>query len=303
MTTLHDKPIESVSPARIVGLGVVAFTTLAVLSLLWWTFSPILGRAYAALRLIETATLWRFTGWGRYFTGMPAGRPFAFVSIYQSSAGFGLVAALLTALIGYLAWRKRGRHHIDALITLPDGGFAQPAIGRQFMPAGRLVQLPGEDEGVNSDPADCPNRFGEIRDLLNVPVVETVLEDIPWHLAAALFLTIDALAPITDRKARETVLKAARTAADRQIADPQAELPATLRPTLYGHLLLAITESTGRVPAVLKQVHEVLKDKPDLASAVSALASAALTEDRLHFPDYAWLRHIDPKLQSAITTY
>ncbi len=117
MTALHRKPIETVSAARIVGLGVVGFTTLAVLSLLWWTFSPTLGRAYAALRLIETISLWRFTGWGRYFTGMPAGRPFAFVSIYQSSVGFGLVAALLTALIGYLAWRKRSRDHIDALIT------------------------------------------------------------------------------------------------------------------------------------------------------------------------------------------
>ncbi|KMO13255.1 hypothetical protein [Methylobacterium indicum] len=303
MTALYRKPIETVSAARIIGLGVVGFTTLAVLSLLWWTFSPILGRAYAALRLIETISLWRFTGWGRYFTGMPAGRPFAFVSIYQSSVGFGLVAALLTALIGYLAWRKRSRDHIDALITLPSKGFTKGEIAGRFMPAGRLVRMPASDEVMIPSPPVGPNRFGEIRDLLDVPAVETVLEDIPWHLAATLFLTIDALAPITDRKARETVLKAARTAADLQIADPQAELPATLRPTLYGHLLVSITDHTGREAAVLKQVHEVLQKKPNLASAVSALASAALTEGRLCFPDYAWLRHIDPKLQSAITAY
>ena len=303
MTTLHEKPVESVSPARIVGLGVVGFATLAVLSLLWWTFTPVLGRIYAALRLIETVTLWRFTGWGRYFTGMPVGEPFAFVSIYQSSAGFGLVAALLIALLGTLAWRKRTRDHIDALITLPPEGFGQSAIVSQFVPTDRLVGQPGED--LNAVPAQttCPNTFKGVRDLRDVRAVETVLDDIPWPLAAALFLTIDAVAPLADRKARQTVLKAARTAADRRAGNPLAEPPETLVQTLRGYLLQAVTEQTGRGTAELKQVHEVLENELDLASAVSAIAATAMAAQALRFPDYAWLRHVDPNLQSKITTY
>lgn len=303
MTALHRKPDESVSAATIVILGVVAFATMAVLSLLWWTFTPVLGQIYAALRLIETATLWRFTGWGRYFTGMPAGEPFAFVSIYKSSVGFGLVMALLTALLGTLAWRKRSRDHIEALITLPRQGFGQSAIGSRFMPADRLVRLPGEDQAAVTVPAKHPNPFKWIRDHLDVQAVETVLDDIPWHLAATLFLTIDAVAPLTDRKAKERVLKAARTAADRHAVKPLAEPPETLLPTLHGYLLQAITDRNGRGEAALRQVHAVLEDKLDLASAASALAATALAAHVLHFPDYAWLRHVDPNLQSKITIY
>lgn len=303
MTTLHEKPVEAVSAARIVGLGIVGFATLAVLSLLWWTFTPVLGRIYAALRLIETATLWRFTGWGRYFTGMPAGEPFAFVSIYQSSVGFGLVASLLTALLGYLAWRKRRRDHIDALIARPPKGFGQSEIRSRFVPADRLVRLPGEDQDTVPKPAPCPNAFAGVRDLLNVPAVETVLDDIPWHLAAALFLTIDALAPVADRKAREAVLKAARAAADRRAGNSLAGPPETLARALHGYLLRAVTEQTGRGTAELKQVHDVLENELDLASAVSALAATAMAAQALRFPDYAWLRYVDPVLQSKITTY
>lgn len=303
MTTLHEKPAESVSAARIVGLGIVVFATLAVLSLLWWTFTPVLGRIYAALRLIETATLWRFTGWGRYFTGMPAGEPFAFVSIYQSSVGFGLVASLLTALLGYLAWRKRTRDHIEALITLPSGEFGQREINSQFMPADRLVGEPGEDLDAVPAQAKSPNTFKGVRDLRDVRAVETVLDDIPWHLTAALFLTIDAVAPLADRKARKTVLKTARVAADRRAGNPLAGPPETLVRNLHGYLLLAVTEQTGRGTAELKQVHDVLETELDLASAVSALAATAMTAQTLQFPDYAWLRHVDPVLQSKITTY
>ncbi|KMO26988.1 hypothetical protein VQ02_33840 [Methylobacterium variabile] len=303
MTALHQRTEESISAVRIIVLAVVAFATLCVLSLVWWTFSPVLGQVYAALRLAETLTLWRYTGWGRYFIGMPVGQPFAFVSIYQSSAPFGLVAALLTALIGFLAWRKRSRSHIDALITLPPRGFGQNAITSQFVPAGRLVRLPASAEDEVPVQPPCPNRFTEIRDLLDVPAVERMLEDIPWHLAAALFLTIDAIAPLADRKARAAVLKAARGAADRQVADAQARLPDTLVQTLYGYLLQAITDQKGRGIAELRQVHQVLKTREHLASATSALADIAQKAHGLHFPDYAWLRHVDPRLQSEIRTY
>ncbi|KMO37515.1 hypothetical protein [Methylobacterium aquaticum] len=303
MTTLHENSAETVTPARVVVLGVVAFATLAVLSLVWWTFSPVLGRIYAVLRLIESASLWRFTGWGRYFTGMPVGEPFAYVSIYKSSVAFGLVAALLTALVGYFAWRKRSRHHIEALITLPRLGFGREEIGSRFMPADRVMRVPDKDQEAFQVQAGVPNTFKGVRDLLDARAVETELDAIPWHLAGALFLTIDAVAPLTDRKARDAVLKAVRAAADRHAANPLAEQPVTLLPTLYGALLQAITERNGREDAPLRQVHEVLEQKEGLAAAVSALAAAALAMQRIHFPDYAWLRHVDPNLQSAITAY
>ena len=303
MKALHRDPVESVSAGTIITLGFVACATMAVLSLVWWTFSPVLGRMYAALRLLESATLWRFTGWGRYFTGTPAGEPFAFVSIYQSSAPFGLVAALLTALIGFLAWRKRSRNHIDALITLPRRGFERQAIVSGFIPAGRLVRLPGQDQKLFAAPAKCPNRFKGIRDLLNARAVETVLDDVPWHLAGALVLTIDALAPLADRQLRQRVLKAVRAAADLHAVNPLSEQPATLLPTLHGALLQAITDQKNRGAAALREVHAVLETKDDLEAAVTTLASAAMMEHRLQFPDYAWLRHVDPNVQSEIATY
>ncbi|KMO22438.1 hypothetical protein [Methylobacterium indicum] len=306
MKALRRTPVESISAGSILTLSFVACATMAVLSLVWWTFTPVLGQVYAALRLLETLTLWRFTGWGRYFTGMPAGQPFAFVSIYQSSAPFGLVAALLTALIGFLAWGKRSRNHIDALITLPRQGFTRKEIGRRFMPADRLVRLPDQDqdqEPLSSPPAKCPNRFVEVRDLMDARAVETVPDDVPWHLAGALVLTIDALAPLADRKLRERVLNAVRAAADRHAVNPLCEQPATLLPTLHGALVQAIADQKGRGIAELLQVHAVLETKEYLEEAVSTLASVALTERGLKFPDYAWLRHVDPRLQSEIRTY
>ncbi|KMO37483.1 hypothetical protein VQ02_12715 [Methylobacterium variabile] len=74
-------------------------------------------------------------------------------------------------------------------------------------------------------------------------------------------------------------------------------------PTLQGHLLQAITDQKGRNNAALAQVHEVLKAKEHLAAATSALAEAAQKAHGLRFPDYAWLRHVDPILQSKIATY
>ena len=240
MTTLHENSAETVTPARVVVLGVVAF---------------------------------------------------------------GLVAALLTALVGYFAWRKRSRHHIEALITLPRLGFGREEIGSRFMPADRVMRVPDKDQEAFQVQAGVPNTFKGVRDLLDARAVETELDAIPWHLAGALFLTIDAVAPLADRKAREAVLKAVRAAGDRHAVDPLAEHPAALLPTLHGALLQAITERPGRGDAPLFQVHAVLEKKEDLASVVSALAAAALAAHRLHFPDYTWLRHVDPNLQSAITTY
>lgn len=304
MTALHRKPTATGSAGRIVGAGVLGIATLAVLGLVWWSLSPILGRVYAGIRLAETVSLWRFTGWGQYFTTMPAGQPFAFVSIYKSSVGFGLVASLLTALLGYLAWRKRSREHIEVIITAPRDGFAHDAIGQKFAPADRLVRLPvAEHEPVNPALLPTANPFAALRDLRDARAVETVVDDIPWHLAAVLFLTVDAAAPLKDRKARDAVLKAARTAADRHAADPEAEMPASLVSVLLGHLLAALTDQAGRDMQALDHVHGVLGSTEELADAVAALGAMALAANRLFFPDYAWLRYVDPNLQSRITSY
>ncbi|MDP4025766.1 hypothetical protein Q8W71_24345 [Methylobacterium sp. NEAU 140] len=300
MSTLFRKPVQATDAGKIVAAAVLAFATLAVLGLFWWSLSPILGRVYAGIRLAETATLWRFTGWGRYFTGMPAGQPFAFVSIYKSSVGFGLAATLITALLGFLAWRKRSREHIEVLITAPAAGFAQEGILCAFDSADRRVRTPVTDAGA---PAPAANPFKALRDLRDIRAVETVEESVLWHLAAALFLTADATAPLADRKARDAVLKAARTAADRLAADPVAELPTELLSTLRGYMLVAITEQAGRDIDALNQIHAVLGRGDGLRDVLAELAALAVSRRVLFFPDYAWLRHVDPNLQSRITSY
>ncbi|NGM38056.1 hypothetical protein G4G93_29825 [Methylobacterium sp. DB0501] len=304
MTALHRRPAATGNAGKIVGAGVLGFATLAMLGLVWWSLSPILGQVYAGIRLAETATLWRFTGWGNYFTTMPAGQPFAFVSVYKSSVGFGLVATLFTALLGTLAWRKRSREHIEVIITAPRDGFAHDAIGRQFVPADRLVRPPvTEQDQLNSVLAPAANPFTALRDLRDARAVETVVDDVRWHLAAALFLTVDAAAPLRDRKARDAVLKAARTAADGHAGDPEAAMPASLVSVFSSHMLVALTDQAGRDMQALDQVHGVLGSKEDLRDAIEALGAMALAANRLFFPDYAWLRHIDPNLQSRITSY
>ncbi|WP_066922495.1 hypothetical protein [Methylobacterium sp. CCH5-D2] len=300
MSTLFQKPVQASSPGKIVGAGVLGFATLAMLALVWWSLSPILGRVYAGLRLAETATLWRFTGWGRYFTGMPAGEPFAFVSIYKSSVGFGLAATLFTALLGFLAWRKRSREHIEVLITAPAAGFAQAGILGAFGSAERAIRSP-ETDPVPAGPAANP--FKGLRDLRDTRAVETVVDDVPWYLAAALFLTTDATAPLKNRKGRDAILKAARRAADRLAVDPASDLPVELLSILRGYMLAAMTDQAGRDMDGLNQVHAVLGSADDMKDAIADLAALALSQKALFFPDYAWLRHIDPGLQSRITSY
>lgn len=319
MTSLFRKPVEETATAgRIVAAGALAFATMAVLALVWWSFSPILGRVYAGLRLAETAFLWKFTGWGTYFTTMPAGQPFAFVSIYKSSVPFGVAATLLTMLLGILAWRKRTHHHMEVLITAPAAGFSQQAILKAFAPPDRLVRRPdtaateselpaaeAEGEAEASEPPipPVPNVFKDLRDLRNGRAVEVVADSVPWHLAAALTLTIDALAPLKDRKGHAAVLKAAWKAADAFAADPAAEPPAAAQAALRGYMFVAITDLAGRDVPALDRVHAVLGRAEHLQDAVAELASQALAVGRLRFPDYAWLRHVDPTLQSAVTSY
>ncbi|SFG79000.1 hypothetical protein [Methylobacterium gossipiicola] len=304
MTPLFREPITTVSPGRIVALGAIGLATMAMLGLLWWTFSPILGQVYAGMRLAETATLWRFTGWGQYFMTMPAGQPFAFVSIYKSSVGFGLVATGLTALLGCLAWRKRSREHIEVLITAPAPEFSQEVILAKFAPPLCRVRSPsGADETDAPAPVAVANPFAGLRDLRDARAVEGVAESVPWQFAAVLFLTIDAAAPLKDRKAHASVLKAAWTASDRFAADPAAPPLTVTQADLRSLMVMAISDQAGRDIDMLDRVHDLIEGAATLDDAVTQLASLALPTGRLFFPDYAWLRHVDPTLQSVVTSY
>ncbi|MEN3238777.1 hypothetical protein PUR29_35655 [Methylobacterium ajmalii] len=306
MTPLFREPVATTSPGRIVALGAVGLATMSMLALLWWTFSPILGQVYAGLRLAETATLWRFTGWGHYFMSLPAGQPFAFVSIYKSSVGFGLAATGLTALLGTLAWRKRSREHMDVLITASAMEFSQEGILARYAPPLCLVRSPsGADEADAAGPvaAVVANPFEGLRDLRDARAVESVADSVPWPVATALFLTIDAAAPLKDRKAHATVLKAAWTASDRFAAEPAAPPPPATLADLHGFMVMAISEQAGRDIGMLDQVHDLIQGAATLNDVVTQLASLALPTGRLFFPDFAWLRHVDPNLQSLVTSY
>lgn len=153
MSTLFEKPPEDTAVPRIIGGGVIAFATMAVLSLMWWTLSPFLGRVYTGVRLAESLILWKFTGWGSYFTSVPAGQPFVFLSIYKSSVGFGLVATALTVLIGFFAWRKRSREHIEVVNTAPSKKYGMAEIGggakRWARPS---KEAEGEEVGAGAGP-------------------------------------------------------------------------------------------------------------------------------------------------------
>ncbi|MFJ7440838.1 hypothetical protein ACIQW5_24660 [Methylorubrum thiocyanatum] len=303
MTPLFREPVATTSPGRIVALGAVGLITLAMLGLVWWTFSPVLGQIYAGLRLAETATLWRFTGWGRYFMTIPAGQPFAFVAIYKSSVGFGLAATGLTVLLGILAWRKRSREHIEVLITAPAQGFSQEAILAAYAPPQCLVRAPRAEAETGPVAPVVANPFKGLRDLRDARAVETVADSVPWHFAAALFLTLDATAPLKDRKAHATVLKAAWAAAERFAADPDAELPEATVADLRSLMVLAISDHAGRNTEMLDQLHDLIGACDTLNVAITQVASLALASGRLFFPDYAWLCYVDPALQAAITSY
>ncbi|ACK86316.1 hypothetical protein [Methylorubrum extorquens] len=304
MTPLFRDPVATTSPGRIVALGAVGLAVLAMLGLVWWTFSPILGQVYAGLRLAETATLWRFTGWGHYFMTMPAGQSFAFVSIYKSSVGFGLAATLLTALLGTLAWHKRSSQHIEVLIAASVNAFSQRSIRAAYAPPQCLVRSPpAEPEAAGPIVDVVANPFEVLRDLRDARAVEGVAESVPWPVAAALFLTIDAAAPLKDRKAHAAVLKAAWTSADRFAADPAAEPSPVILADLRGLMVMAISDQAGRDIAMLDRIHDLIRGSDTLNDAVTQLASLALPTERLFFPDFAWLRHVDPTLQSLVTSY
>lgn len=97
-------------------IAILVSTIIGMLSLLWWVASPMIGKAYAWIRIVETGGAWLFTGWGQYFWRMPFGDKFAFGSIYQSSVTFNVVFAILIFITGLVAHHKVSEKHIRAKV-------------------------------------------------------------------------------------------------------------------------------------------------------------------------------------------
>lgn len=300
MSTLFEKPPEDTAVPRIIGGSVVAFATMAVLSLMWWTLSPFLGRVYTGVRLAESLVLWKFTGWGSYFTSVPAGQPFAFLSIYKSSVAFGLVATLLTVLIGFFAWRKRSREHIEVVNMAPSKKYGMAEIGggakRWVRPS---KEAEGEEVGAGGV-ASTANPFTEVRDLRDLRALEMVADSVPWHLAGALALVMDSCAPLADEKARQAVLAAVSKASAHTVANKAAEPPAAIVTALRSHMVLAIADMRGRDAKSLDRLHKMIIKSGYLPTAIGELAKDAQAGDKLRFPDYAWLRPVDATLHAEI---
>ena len=305
MSTLFEKPPEDTAVPRIIGGGVIAFATMAVLSLMWWTLSPFLGRVYTGVRLAESLVLWKFTGWGSYFTSVPAGQPFVFLSIYKSSVGFGLVATVLTVLIGFFAWRKRSREHIEVVNTAPSKKYGMAEIGggakRWARPS---KEAEGEEVGAGAGGvASTANPFTQVRDLRDLRALETVADRVPWQLSGALALVMDSCAPLADEKARQAVLAAVSKASAHTVANKGAEPPEAIVTALRSHMVLAIADMRDRDAKSLNGLHKMIIKSKHLPTAIGELAKDAQAGDKLRFPDYAWLRPVDTTLHTAICSF
>lgn len=88
---------------------------LSMLSVAWWVASPVFGKVYAFIRLIETGGLWQFTDWGKYFLGN-IGKRLSFLSIFQSSIIFNLGMAFLIIVVGFFAFKKVSTKNLKAQI-------------------------------------------------------------------------------------------------------------------------------------------------------------------------------------------
>lgn len=97
-------------------LAILGLFMLALLCMLWFVASPLLGHVYLWSRVVETVGLWLFTDWGRYFWSVPKGHAFLFASPFYSSVPFNLFFGVMTALVGIKAYRKIVTRHIDAHI-------------------------------------------------------------------------------------------------------------------------------------------------------------------------------------------
>ena len=142
--------------------GVFIFLGLfmvALLCMLWYVASPVLGRIYLWSRIAETAGLWLFTGWGHYFWAVPKGRAFLFASPFHSSVPFNLFFGFLVALLGLKAYNKITTRHIDAYIRSdkPLGYLDLMRLQAPMFPANDFFLLfPLKDYPSDRGPARLP---------------------------------------------------------------------------------------------------------------------------------------------------
>jgi hypothetical protein len=292
---------SSTASTLIVLYGMAGIAGLLFLSLLWWSFSPVLGQGYAAIRMLETLTLWKFTSWGSYFLGTPRGQPFAFVSVYKSSVGFGLFFALTVAGVGYLAYRQRGR---EVLLPTPSEKpaslkmaeiIAQPVQKTALMPDG----IPGMAEPRRRQPLRDPlaNPFLGLRDLRDAGAVSTSLARLPWVECAVLLQLIEAIVPPVQPNARDTLKKVIRSASE---AHHKSEGEPPQADVLRDRLTDAITDLSGRENSQLDAVHAVLAEHPLFEAMLAPLTGMALTVGKLDVASYAWLCRINPDIHASI---
>lgn len=279
----------------------LAFAMMAFLAYLWWTASPVLGRLYAGIRIAESAGLWLLTSWGRYFTSAPPGAPYEFASIFKSSVPFGIAATLLTAAIGFFAYRKRATRHLDVVLAEPAGGFTTESILRDLMPVLPHVVLstaPAANErsaGIAARPS--PNPFTGLRDLRDTRSVSEAVAHVSWQEAATLALLLDAITPLPDRTRREALLEIAWKAAR---SDKAERLTPPVVANVQATLTQAVSELGDRDLSLLERAHDILGSVETVHEAIADLASLAQSERRLILPEFAWLRHLDPLLHEMI---
>ncbi|MGN8096832.1 hypothetical protein [Methylobacterium sp. 22177] len=285
-----------ISSIALVAAALLAFASMGLLAAIWAAASPILGRLYAGVRIAESAGLWLFTGWGRYFTSVPAEKPFDFLSIYKSSLPFGLASAVGTAAIGWAAYRKVSRRHLRAVLAAPPGGFGTEAIRTALQPAFPHLIPPGRPLARSSRPE--PNPFAGLRDLRDGSAVWTAMEVLPWPQAATLALATDALAPIADRTPIESVTRLVWRLVRADHPEPKPSDLTLIKDTLTQ----VMTELSGRDLRALDAAHACLAAASTMHDALAALTVAA--RDKRVFPvtAVAWLRFADPLLHERVVS-
>lgn len=303
MTTTSSAP-KHFTAGIVLACASLMFAVMAFLAYLWWSASPVLGRLYAGIRVAESAGLWLFTSWGKYFTAAPVGASYHFTSIFKSSVPFGIAATLVTAAIGFLAYRKRASRHLDVVLATPKGGFTSEAILRDMkpvLPHAVLPPLPSATEGSAGVAArPSANPFASLRDLRDTRSVSEAITHLSWHEAATFALLLDAITPIPDRTRPEALLKSAwktiRPDKSGKRPVPNESAIAAIQATLAQ----AISDLGGRDLALLEQAHDALTIASTTHEVASALSYLAQSNRTLFLPDYAWLGTLDPLLHRQI---
>ncbi len=284
----------------ILTLGLLAFAAMALLAFVWSSASPVLGRVYAAIRIAETGGLWLFSGWGQYFTSVPKGEPFSFISIFKSSVPFGVVAGMLIATLGALAYQKRKTSHLDVLMAPPPGGHTPESLIAEMMPVMPHLLPPApprEGDGViERAPPLSPNPFSALRDLRDGRSVQEAMASLSWPEAAAIALLTDALAPVSDRSRQEALDKEVWKAA--RAGTP----PARDDGLAHTALTQAACDLRERDMEALEQAHEALAAPGSTHDAIAALAQLAYSRRKLRLPKFAWLDRLDPHVHARVYT-